>query len=229
MLVQHVMTPTVVAVSPDQTIGDAIKKMIDYRISGLPVVGADGTLLGILSESDFLRRAELGTGRKHSRWLAFFMPGKIAGEYVHEHGRRVKEIMTPNPITVDEYAPLEDAAELMEKHYIKRLPVTRKGRMIGMLTRSDMMRVIAERGRALPPLKDSDQTIRQQMLEQITRQPWLSGSPIDVTVSNGKVTLLGTVHDSQQARALEVLASNVKGVSSVTNGIRILQPEFAED
>ncbi len=229
MLDLHAMIPMVITVSQDQTIGDAIKKMIEYRISGLPVVDADGALVGMLSESDFLRRAELGTGRKHLGWLAYFMPGKLAGEYVHEHGRRVREVMTPDPMTVDEYAPLEDAAKIMETNYIKRLPVTRKGRLIGMLTRSDMMRVVAERGHALPPLKDSDQAIRQHILEQVSRQPWLPGSPVDVTVDNGRVTLLGTVSDIQQAKALEVLAGNVKGVSSVTNGIRILQLKFAED
>lgn len=231
MLVMHAMTPTVISVLPSQTILSAIRKMIDYSISGLPVIDSHGNLIGIVSEGDFLRRSELGSEKKRNRWLNFLLsPGRSAEEYVRTHGKIVEEIMTPDPFTVEEYAPIEDAAALMVKHHVHRLPVVRGQKVVGILTRKDLMKAVGARGHALPVLRDSDQAIREKILKEIQQQPWaLFPLSVTVLVKDGIVDLIGGSTDAQQAKALEVLATNTKGVRSVRNGITVLEAIGNED
>ena len=107
MLAGDVMTREVISVASDASAMQAGALMLKHQISGLPVVDSSGILLGIISEGDFLRRAELGTRRRRARWLEFLIgPGRLASEYVHACGRKATEIMTPNPYTVSEATPL---------------------------------------------------------------------------------------------------------------------------
>src|SRR5690348_6257783 len=122
MRAHQIMTKDVITVTPHTTIEKAAKIMLQTHISGLPVVDDAGKLVGVVSERDFLRRGEIGTGRRRPAWLEFFMgPGRAAAEFVHERGRKVADIMTPDPVTVDEETPLEELVQLMEKKDIKRL------------------------------------------------------------------------------------------------------------
>src|SRR5262249_29995863 len=124
MRAHQIMTRDIITVTPHTTIEKAAKIMLQTHVSGLPVVDDTGTLVGVVSERDFLRRSEIGTGRRRPAWLEFFMgPGRAASEFVHERGRKVEDVMTPDPITVDEQTPLEELVRLMEKKDIKRLPV----------------------------------------------------------------------------------------------------------
>ena len=126
MQVKDIMTSKVLSVEANTSVFRAIRSMLQHKISGLPVVNADGALVGIVTEGDFLRRAETATERRRPRWLEFLMgPGRLADEYVHTHTRRVADVMTPDPYTVTEATPLEDVVRIMEKHRIKRLPVLR--------------------------------------------------------------------------------------------------------
>jgi CBS domain-containing protein len=126
----EVMSPQVITISREATIEDAARIMLHHGISGLPVVDVAGTLVGIVTEGDFLRRAETGTERKRSRWLEFLLgPGRAANEYVHSHGRKIEEVMTPEVITVSETTPLEDVVSIMEGCHIKRVPVMRGGKI----------------------------------------------------------------------------------------------------
>ena len=129
MKAKDVMTSTVISVQPNATILQAARQMLQHHISGLPVITQSGEIVGILSEGDFLRRREIATERRHSRWLEFLMgPGKLAVEYAHSHGSKVAEVMTTDVHTVTEDTTLEDIVELMERRRIKRVPVMRGGR-----------------------------------------------------------------------------------------------------
>src|SRR5450759_3600637 len=126
MRAHQIMTRKVISVTPDTSIADAANTMLQQHISGLPEVGEAGNLVGIISEGDFIRRAEIGTQRKRGRWLKILVgPGGAATDFVHEQGRKVSEIMTPEPLTVTEDATLEEIVRLMEKNHVKRLPVLR--------------------------------------------------------------------------------------------------------
>ena len=139
MRAHQIMTKPVATVAPDATIVDAANIMLDRHISGLPVVDASGKLVGIVSEGDFIRRREIGTGRRHGRWLKFLLGrSESAWDFVHENGRRIAEVMTPSPITVTEGTTLAEIADLMERRQIKRLPVLRGDKIVGMISRANV-------------------------------------------------------------------------------------------
>src|SRR5260370_1135695 len=134
------MSPTVITILPDATIRDAATMMLQHGISGLPVVDAAGTLVGIVTEGDFLRRAETGTERQRPRWLEFLLgPGRAANEYVHSHAHKIEDIMTPEVITVGEATPLQDVVSIMKRRRIKRIPVTSGGKIVGIISRANLV------------------------------------------------------------------------------------------
>src|SRR6516165_3587039 len=144
MKVSEVMTRRVISILPDAPISDAIKLMLKKHISGLPVIDEEGKLVGILTEGDLLRRPEIGTERRRSRWLdALFGPGEAADAYVHSRSREVKDIMTRDPVTVKECTPLHEVVHLMERRNFKRLPVIRAGKVVGIISRANLIRALA--------------------------------------------------------------------------------------
>ena len=140
MKAREIMSLEVVSVSPDASILEAVRLMLQNRISGLPVVDRQGTLVGMVAEGDFLRRAEIGTQRKRARRIEFFMgPGRSADECVHTHLRKVADVMTPTSITITEYTRLDEIVSLMDQRRIKRLPVMRQGRVVGIVSRANLL------------------------------------------------------------------------------------------
>ena len=136
MKVSDVMTRRVISINPEASIVDAICLMMTNHISGLPVIDREGKLVGMVSEGDFLRRAELGTERHRSVWFdAIFGPAQSATEFIHSHGLKVEEVMTRNPAFVLEDSSLAEVVHLMETRRIKRLPVLRGARVVGILSR----------------------------------------------------------------------------------------------
>jgi CBS domain-containing protein len=211
----QIMTKDVITVSPHTTIEDAAKIMLQTHISGLPVMDGAGRLVGIVSESDFLRRSEIGTGRKRPTWLQFFLgPGTAAAEFVRERGRKVADVMTPDPITVDEETPLEELVRLMEKNGIKRLPVM-SGRMLrGIVTRSNLLQAVASMAHEIPdPTADDDQ-IRERIIRTVNQADW---RPLgfEVTVRKGVAHLHGIITITEARQATIVAAENTTGVKKV--------------
>src|SRR5262249_60159130 len=144
MRVKDVMTPNVICVGADEAVVNAARLMLQHQISGLPVVDKQGELVGIVSEGDFLRRGELGTQRRRPKWLEFVLgPGKLAQEYVHASGKKIEDVMTPDPWTIGEDESLEAVVDMMERRRIKRIPVTRGGRVVGIISRANLMRPLA--------------------------------------------------------------------------------------
>ena len=226
MQASELMTPHAVTVRDDASVAEAIRVMLDRRISGLPVVDANGELVGIVTEGDFLRRAETGTERHRPRWLEFLVgAGKVADEYAHAHGRRVAEVMTREVVTVAENAPIGELVKLMETHRIKRLPVVRNGRLLGIVCRADLLHVIAGLAqRAELPTAADDSTIREQILAGLTAETWAPRATVNPVVSNGVVHLHGTIFDERQRQALRVLAENIAGVKSVSDHLIWIEP-----
>ena len=220
-----VMTRQVITISPNASILEAARLMLQNRISGLPVVDQEGHLVGIVTEGDFLRRSEAGTERKRPRWLEFFVgPGRLADEYVHSHGRKVSEVMTPDPVTITEDTPVEVAVRLMEQRRIKRVPVVRGNNVVGIVSRANLLHALASVGREATPAPKDDQAIRARVVADLAKQPWAPRDLIDVTVRNGAVELWGVVTADHQREAATVVAENVPGVTSVANHIAWIEP-----
>jgi CBS domain-containing protein len=220
-----IMTARVVSISPEASVQEAIELMMRNHISGLPVVDASGTLVGMVTEGDFLRRAELGTARKRPRWLEFLVgPGRLAEEYVESHARKVGEVMTREPITITEDTPLEEVVHVMEHKRIKRLPVMRGTQAVGIVSRANLMHALATLGRAAPPPAESDAAIRQQLLAEFQTQFWAPAALIDVAVKDGVVELWGTILEGSQGEAIRVCAENIPGVKSVVSHLTWIEP-----
>jgi CBS-domain-containing membrane protein len=219
-----VMTSRIVSVKADASIMTAIRLMLQNHISGLPVSGSEGELVGIVTEGDFLRRGEIGTQRRRSRWLEFFIgSGRWADEYVRARGRKVAEVMTPEVITIAEDTPLEEAVTLMERHRIKRLPVVRDGRVVGIVSRANIMHALVSLAvEANSPLATTDASIRANILTECDKQPWRP--LLNVVVRDHIVHLWGTLTDERERQALVVLAENVAGVQAVHDHMVWVEP-----
>ncbi|WP_242402569.1 CBS domain-containing protein [Komagataeibacter kakiaceti] len=219
------MTAPAISIEPTETITKALRLMLSHKISGLPVVTPNGQLVGILTEGDLMRRSELHTEEKTS-WLQGLLrsSGKQAGEYVHTHGRKVGEIMSTEPITIFPEASLRDAVDMMIRHRVKRLPVVRNEQLMGVVSRTDMLRAL------LPVLSDdpetaTDETIRDAILREYQAQDkWAGGNFISVDVKNGIVELNGVVTDERLRIAARVVAENVPGVVSVIDNMTFVEP-----
>src|SRR6476469_403061 len=173
MRAHQIMTKDVITVAPHTTIEEAAKIMLYTHISGLPVMAEGGRLVGIVSESDFMRRGEIGTGRKRPAWLQFFVgPEKAAAEFVHDRGRKVEDAMTQHPITVSEETPLEELVLLMEKNSIKRLPVMNGKTLTGIVTRSNLLQAVASIAHEIPDPTADDDHIRDRIIRAVKRTDW---------------------------------------------------------
>jgi CBS domain-containing protein len=225
MKASDVMTPDVISADPDATVLQAARYMIQHHISGLPVIDKTGALVGILSEGDFLRRRETHTDRRPSRWLEFLMgPGKLAAQYTHTHGSKVSEVMTTNLHTVGEDTSLEKIVEMMERYRIKRVPVLRGKKVVGIVTRANLMHAMVSLARGEPKAATGDAAIRQELLKELKTEKWALASMINVVVREGVVELWGMIVDDRQRQALVVAAENVPGVKQVKDHLTWVEP-----
>ena len=225
MLAGDVMTREVISVAPDASAMQAGTLMLKHQISGLPVVDSSGILLGIISEGDFLRRAELGTQRRRARWLEFLIgPGRLAREYVHACGRKATEIMTPNPYTVSEATPLREVVQLMERHQIKRVPVVCRRRLVGIVSRADLLRSLARLAPAAETVATNDPEIRARVMAELRKQSWAPLDLINVIVRDRTVDRQGTITDDSARQAMIVAAENVPGVRAVQDHLVWVEP-----
>jgi CBS domain-containing protein len=223
MRVKDIMTINVISIGADESIAKAASLMLQNRISGLPVVDQEGELVGMVTEGDFLRRGELGTQRRRPKWLEFIVgPGKLAEDYVRASGRKVEDVMTPDPRTISEDDSLEAVVEMMERHHIKRLPVTRGDRMVGIVSRANLMHALATVARDLPPPAGGDSAIRANILAAIAKQDW--APHINVIVKDGVAELRGVVTDDRERQGLVVAAENVAGVKKVHDHLVWVEP-----
>jgi len=225
MNASDVMTREILSVRADTTVAEAIRTMLDNRISGLPVIDEAGRLVGILTEGDLLRRGETGTERQRPRWLEILMgPGRLAGEYVRTHGRKVDEVMTRDVVSVIPDTPLKEVVELMERHRIKRVPVLDGDVLVGILSRADLLRALLGALEEKPPLATTDDEIRERILAELARSAWVPRDGIAITVENGVVDLNGVILDEKERGALRVAAENVPGVRAVEDHLVWVEP-----
>ena len=215
MRARDVMYRAVATTTPEATVEDVARLMINLRVSGVPVLDKNGQLVGIITEGDLLRRAETGTGRRRSPWSKWFSANSLmAAEYIKSHARRVEDVMTREVVSVGELASLGEIAELMETRRIKRVPVVQNGKIVGIVSRADLLQVLASGGAATAD-DGSDRLIRERLLAELRTQEWATSAESDVVVSNGVVHFWGTVGSEEERKALRVVAENIPGVRGI--------------
>jgi CBS domain-containing protein len=230
MRARDVMVRAVATTTPETTVEKVAGLMINLRISGVPVLDRNGQLVGIVTEGDLLRRAETGTERQRSRWSEWFSANsRLAAEYIKSHARRVEDVMTREVVTVGELADLGEIAELMETRHIKRIPVVHDGKIVGIVSRADLLQVLASGG-ATTADENSDRLIRERLLAELRTQKWASPAEANVVVSDGVVHFWGTVGSEEERTALRVVGENIPGVRGIEDhtisGPRYLTPLY---
>ncbi|MEY9712530.1 CBS domain-containing protein [Bradyrhizobium elkanii] len=191
------MSRNVITIDGDASVIDAIKTMLSHHISGLPVIDQDGALIGILSDGDFIRRVGVGTEKRRGRWLAMLAgTNQVALDFARQHGRKVSQIMSPDPITVEEDTSLEQVVQLMESHGVTRFPVMRDR----MVTRTDFMTAIARLRLEWSSISGNDDQIRASVIAAFAHAPWRPAA-LDVSVNDGIVSLRGSIRSDNAHKA----------------------------
>ncbi len=226
MKVRDIMSTKVVTVGPSTSVRDIAALMIEKHVSGLPVLNDNGTLVGMVSEGDLLRRPEIGTEKHRRRWVSFFTGAdEQAREFTKSHALRTGDVMTKQVVHVSEETPLGDVVGLMEKHNIKRLPVLSDGKLVGIVSRVDLLRALAARqAEPMPPPAEADAAIRAAMNDVLVTEEWAMSAMVNVIVSECVVHLWGVIDSNDQRQALRVAAENIPGVAVVEEHLSFSLP-----
>jgi CBS domain-containing protein len=230
MKAADVMATNVISVGPEASVEDVARTLLSARVSAVPVVGPDGKLMGIVSEGDLMRRAEAGTGRRQAWWPTFprrpsldaARKERLAGEFVQEHARKVTDVMTREVVTAAPDSSLAAIAGLLETNGIKRVPIVQRGRLVGIVSRANLLQALAGRERpaqAAAPI--ADRKIRKKVLAQLAAEPWRTPSPVNVIVQDGTVQLWGTVASAAEKAAMRVAAEATPGVRGVDDRLTV--------
>ena len=215
MKAADIMSRDVISVGPDAPVREVASTMLMRRISGLPVVDAEGRVLGIVSEGDLIRRPEIQTDQPRRGWLSWFLSDEErARDFIKSHGLKAREVMTQPAICVAPDMPLAEVVRLMERHRIKRLPVIENGKLAGLVTRTDLLRALATH-QAASPAGLNDQELRERINAILRDEDWAVSAIVNVQVENGVAQLWGTVESASQRQALLIAVRGVHGVRDV--------------
>jgi CBS domain-containing protein len=210
-----IMTPDVIYAAPDTPLRVLVRLMLDNHVSALPIVEY-GRIVVIVSEGDLFRRVEIGTEPRPSAWQALLRStDRLAADYTRSHGQKASELMTRNVVTVSDTTLLEEVALLLDTKHVKRVPVTRDGKLVGIVSRRNLLQALASRLSA-PAITAEDRSIREAFYQALHEQPWAAGvRAINAMVADGMVHLWGTPPDDALRQAIIVVAENLAGVRSV--------------
>jgi len=223
MIAAAVMVSNVVSVGPDVSIMEVANIMLANRISAVPVVGRAGELIGIISEGDLIRRVETGTQQRRSWWLELLIgSAPLAAEYVRTHATKVADVMTRSVVTAAPETPLREVARLLEKYRIKRVPIVRGRRVVGIVSRANLVQALASRGKELEARRPADDlAIREELMARLDAERWARFSPVNVIVHDGAVDLWGIVDSDAARQAIRVLAEATPGVRTINDYLKV--------
>jgi CBS domain-containing protein len=223
MKARDVMVSHVITVGPELDVKAVANTLVANRISAVPVVAIDGSVVGIISEGDLMRRAVSGAERKRSWWLETFSSAEqLMAEFVKEHGRKAKDVMTREVISVGPDTSLQEIANLLEKHGIKRVPVIENGRLVGIVSRANLVQALATRGLAFVDVAEADEALRKVIVLNLRKLPWTAAmAMVDVIVDHGVVNLWGVVRNEEEKKAVRIAAEGTPGVQAVNDHLRV--------
>jgi CBS domain-containing protein len=224
MNASDVMVANVITIRPDAGVLDLADLLLANRISAVPVVDEDGRLLGIVSEGDLLRRAESGTERRRSWWLEALTPNEsLAAEFVKAHGLKVGDVMTRNVVTAAPDTPIARIADLLERNRIKRVPIVKDGKILGIVSRANLLQALASARSTHPQVTAEDSALRSQVEARLRARPWTKPWLLNVIVHDGTVELWGVVQTETERDAARVAAEETPGVRAVSDKL-VLRP-----
>jgi CBS-domain-containing membrane protein len=223
MQAQEAMTKDVVTVSPEAAVGEIAGLLVRHRISAVPVVAEDNRVVGIVSQTDLGHRSETATEKKRKWWLeAFANPDAKAREFIKSHAHKAKDIMSRFVVSVSPRASLAEVADILDSHRIRQVPVMEGGKLLGMISRADLVRKLAEVTVSKPASRSDNGALQKAIWEQIKAQSWLRSAYVSVQVRDGVAELWGAVDTADQHRALRVLVEGVPGVVRVEDRVGVL-------
>ena len=217
MNASDIMTSPVITVGPDTAVRHIAALLFKHRISAVPVL-ENGKLVGIISEADLLHRHEIGTegtARSSSLWLQLLSADRSVADYVKSHATRARDSMTRDVVSVTPNMPIAEIATLLEKRGIKRMPVLQDGKLVGIVSRSNLVQALAVKGRSMNTGDAGDGAIRARLSAELERQPWWRSTISNVIVTDGVVHYFGGVDSEEERQAARVAAENVPGVRRV--------------
>jgi CBS domain-containing protein len=215
MRARDIMTRNVITVSPDTRVADIAQLLAEKAVSGVPVVDG-GKLVGVVSEGDLVRRSEIGTDRRTGSWWLRLFRSDTPFDFVKTHGRSARDIMTSPAVTVGEDAPLSEIADIFESKRIKRVPVVSGGKLVGIISRANLVRAIASAGeKAVAPAKPTDREIRDKLIGTLEAQGWWNKYVATINVSDGVVHYWGIAGGEGDRRAARIAAEGIPGVKAV--------------
>ena len=201
MRAADVMTNEVITVGEDASVQEAAKLLAEHGISAVPVVDRDKRVVGMVSEGDLLHRAETGTERRRAWWLEMVAStNQLAGEYVKSHSGSVKDVMKCDVISVTEETTVADIAILLETNRIKRVPVLRDDRLVGIVSRANLVRALAMSINERPSGAEADdRAIQHRLLAELKAQKWAEVSPANIMVKDGVVHLWSSYYSTRKS------------------------------
>ncbi len=216
MNASDVMVHNVVTIGPKAAVLEAAKLLGENDISALPVVDEDGNVVGIISEADLMRREELDTEKKHYWWIEAVTPASmLANEFAKSHGKTVEEVMSKHVISAKANASLAEIATLLERNRIKRVPIIEQGKIVGIVSRANLVQALASTNAVCTETTNADRAIRLEVLSRLADQSWTDFGERNIIVSDGEVHIWGLVGSSEERAALTTLVKNVPGVTGV--------------
>jgi CBS domain-containing protein len=226
MQAKDIMTRRVITVTEASSVADVANALLEHGISAVPVVDASGDLLGIVSEGDLMHRAEAGTGRRRAWWLALFTDADAAAaEFVREHSRQVGDIMTRHVITASPETPIAEIADLLESNRIKRVPIVENGKLVGIVSRANLVQALSKAPRASEAPAGKDSEIRDRILARLKAESW-SPAWLNVRVEDGVVELWGSATSQAQKKAARLAAELTPGVIRVEDNIVVQKMSY---
>jgi CBS domain-containing protein len=217
MNARDIMTAPVITITPDTPVREIVALLLAHHISGVPVV-ANERVIGMVNESDLLHRHEIGTDGEpppESWWKRFMQRDQLPSEYVKSHARQAKDIMTRELISITEDTPLRQISSIFETRRIRRLGVLRGERLVGIVTRADLVQALAQAPDPEIPRSQSDEAIRVRLLAELEQQPWWRPGWSAVHVRDGVVYYKGLLENEDERNAARIAAENVPGVRGV--------------
>lgn len=221
MKARDVMVSPVITIRSSATLREVARLLLKKRISAVPVLDEHDRLVGMVSEGDLLHRAEIGTERRRSRWLAVFdEQHMLATDFIKSHARKVTDVMAHPVITAAPETPLHELATLMERHAVKRIPIVRDGALVGIVSRANLVQALATAGVTLD-IPVTDEAIRASLMKCLRQESWTHAARLNATVKNGVVSLWGKADSETERQAIRVAAEATPGVVAVVDHIAV--------